>query len=49
MGEGAAAGLITASKGAGLGEGLDMVLSPGVLGSAFFSTIKLRIQQNKKY
>lgn len=32
-GDGAAFGLITTSNGAGLGAGLDMVLSPGVLGS----------------
>lgn len=32
-GEGAALGLITTSNGEGLGAGLDIVLSPGVLGS----------------
>lgn len=36
LGEGAL-GLITTSSGAGLGAGLDMVLSPGVLGSCGLS------------
>ena len=39
-GEGADEGLMTLSSGAGLGEGLDMVLSPGVLGSAARSPAK---------